>query len=116
MRSGHAKLLCTLPLPHDGPPTTSTTVLSPPPLTINTYGGWGDEYYYSFVAPYYKEEYKTARGNRESGGAVLNAKLRFNRHVVAVTVSSRENARMLAALPRCHSPGWRRAPSRWAPP
>ena len=34
---------------------------------INTYGGWGDEYYSSFVAPYYKEEYKTARVNGESG-------------------------------------------------
>jgi len=60
---------------------------------FTTYGGWGDDFKKTLVDPYYKKEFKAARKNGESGWAVINDRLRYERHVSAVIC--RENSRML---------------------
>ena len=62
---------------------------------FTTYGGWGDDFKKTLVDPYYKEEFKAARKNGESGWAVINDRLRYERHVSAVIC--RENSRMLGS-------------------
>jgi len=47
------------------------------------------------VDPYYKKEFKAARKNGESGWAIINDRLRYERHVAAVIC--RENSCMLDA-------------------
>ena len=61
---------------------------------FTTYGGWGDDYKKTLVDPYYKKEFKAACKNGESGWAVINDRLRYERHVSAVIC--RENSRMLS--------------------
>jgi len=47
-------------------------------------------------APFlFREEFKAARKNSESGWAVINDRLRYERHVAAVIC--RENSRMLGS-------------------
>jgi hypothetical protein len=65
------------------------------PAAFTTYGGWGAEFKEAFVDPYYKKEFKAARKNGESGWAIINDRLRYERLVAAALC--RENARMLAS-------------------
>ena len=62
---------------------------------FTTYGGWGDDFKKTLVDPYYKKDFKAARKNGESGWAVINDRLRYERHVAAVIC--RENSRMLSS-------------------
>ena len=63
---------------------------------FTTYGGCGDDFKKTLVDPYYKKEFKAARKNGESGcWAVINDRLRYERHVSAVIC--RENSRMLGS-------------------
>jgi len=62
---------------------------------FTTYGGWGDDFKVTLVDPYYKKEFKAARKNGESGWAVINDRLRHERHVAAFIC--RENSRMLGS-------------------
>ena len=62
---------------------------------FTTYGGWGDDFKKTLVDPYYKKEFKAARKNGESGWAVINDQLCYERHVSAVIC--RENSRMLGS-------------------
>jgi len=48
---------------------------------FTTYGGWGEDFKTTLVDPYYKKEFKAARKNGESGWAVINDRLRYERHV-----------------------------------
>ena len=84
--------------------STPSTTTSPPSSTLDcrvvaaaftTYGGWGDDFKKTLVDPYYKKEFKAARKNVESGWAVINDRLRYERHVAAVIC--RENSRMLSS-------------------
>jgi len=59
------------------------------------YGGWGDDFKKTFVDPYYKKEFQAARKNGESGWAVINDRLRYERHIAAIIC--RENSRMLSS-------------------
>jgi len=40
----------------------------------------GDDFKKTIVDPYYKKEFKAARKNGESGWAVINDRLRYERH------------------------------------
>ena len=51
---------------------------------------------------YYKKELKAARKNGESGWAVINDRLRYERHIAAVIC--RENCRILACSARRSTP------------
>jgi len=62
---------------------------------FTTYGDWGDDFKKTLVDPYYKTEFKAARKNGESGWAVINDWLRYERHVAAFIC--RENSRMLGS-------------------
>jgi len=48
---------------------------------FTTYGGRGDDFKKTLVDPYHKKEFKAARKNGESGWAVINDRLRYERHV-----------------------------------
>jgi len=65
------------------------------PITVTLAGGWGDDFKKTFVDPYYKKEFKAARKNGESGWAVINDRLRYERHIAAVIC--RDNSRMLGS-------------------
>jgi len=64
---------------------------------FTTYGGWGDDFKKTLVDPYYKKEFKAACKNGESGWAVINDRLRYERHVHVSAVICREDSRMLGS-------------------
>ena len=82
---------------------------------FTTYGGWGDDFKKTLVDPYSKKEFKAARKNGESGWAVMNDRLRYERHISAVIC--RENSRMLGSTldARCRARAIQRSAPKRSP-